>query len=264
MLKITSAFNPKVKNVVELREFKARKAQGLCLIEGEREIQAALEGGITIEELFVAEKYSNLPLTAIIRVCERSSVKIYELSSKVYQKIAYGEKTEGAVALARIRPARLEDLPQKTAGLFVVLETVEKPGNLGAILRTCDGAGVDGIIVCDPATDIYNPNTIRASLGAVFTTRVVATTNDEAWQFLKAGKIKTIATSPAAQKLYWKIDAKQSLALVLGSETKGLSPFWLKKSDEMLSIPMKGKLDSLNVSVSTAVILYDINRQRSA
>jgi len=263
MLKITSSANPKVKRAVDLRELKNRKALGLSLIEGEREILAALEAGVEIQELFIAEKYSNPSVAAIIKKCERGT-ELYELSANVFQKIAYGEKTEGLVAVGRVKAQRLDDLPQNATALLLVIEAVEKPGNLGAILRSCDGAGVDGIIVCDAATDIYNPNTIRASLGAIFTTRVVMATNEEAAQFLKARKVKMIATSPAAQKPYWKLDAKGAIALVLGSETKGLSPFWLKKADEVLSIPMKGKIDSLNVSVSTAVILYDINRQRSS
>jgi TrmH family RNA methyltransferase len=143
-----------------------------------------------------------------------------------------------------------------------VLETVEKPGNLGAILRTADAAKVDAVIICDNQTDIYNPNIIRSSLGSIFTNQVVCCRNDEAFEFLKNNNIRSYATSLKAGKLYYDCDYNKASALLMGSEAKGLSPFWHEKADELIKIPMDGKVDSLNVSVSTAVVVFEAFRQR--
>jgi TrmH family RNA methyltransferase len=261
--KIVSSSNPKIKRVLRLRDAGDRKKESRTLIEGEREILMALDAGIDVQELFVSEAYANKSVGEIIKKLEARHKEIYEAPAKVYQKIAYGQKKEGALAVAALRPGTFADLPRKDPALFVVIEHVEKPGNLGAILRSCDGAGVNGVLICDPATDIYNPNCIRSSLGGVFTTGIVVTSNDKALDFLKERNVRIAASSPSGEKPYWGLNARQPLALVVGSEREGLSAFWLKQAHETLRIPMKGKVDSLNVSVSTAVILYDINRQRS-
>ena len=147
--------------------------------------------------------------------------------------------------------------------LFVIVECIEKPGNLGAILRTCDGAGIDGVIICDGKTDIYNPNVIRASLGTIFSIKIVVSSNEEALKFLKTKNIKVCATLPLAKKVYTKEDLVNPLAIVVGSEQNGLTDFWVKHADLKVKIPMRGQADSLNVSASTAILLYEIIRQKS-
>ncbi|HLF18278.1 MAG TPA: RNA methyltransferase [Candidatus Omnitrophota bacterium] len=260
---ISSVTNPKIKHIVALRDRRSRKQDDLTIIEGEREIWMALEAKVDVRELYWFGE-SQDPLKAKIMDRLNSAKKpIYETSAPVFKKIAYGDREQGLLCLAKVAELGLNDMPKKEKAVYVVIERVEKPGNLGAILRSCDGAGADAVIVCDPSTDIHNPNAIRSSLGTVFTMKVAVTTSDKAYEFLKKNNVEVIATSPQAKKLYTQIDVNKSLALIVGSEREGLSPFWLRKAQQTLRIPMKGRVDSLNVSVSTAIVLYEINRQRS-
>jgi len=257
---ITSTSNEKIKRLIRLRERKERERSGLTIIDGGREIQRAIDAGIDILEIYHCGKLTKLST----RLKSEHNGLFIETNQKVFQRIAYGERQGGAVAIARIIPKSFDDLKAIKPALFLVLEGIEKPGNLGAILRTCDSAGVDGVILTEVASDLTNPNTIRSSLGALFTVNVVASNNKATLEFLKKQKVQVLATSPDAHKKYSQIDLKVPLALVMGSEDKGLSSFWIKAADDQISIPMKGTIDSLNVSASASIILYEIIRQRSS
>ena len=248
---ITSTQNSLIKEVLALR--KTRKESDLILIDGMREIQRALSAGVKIEKIFYSSKL----------LIDFDKSKLVEVSEKVFEKITYGERGTGAVALARVFPRKLSDLKLPSNPFVVVLESVEKPGNLGAIVRTCDGAGVDALLICDPKTDIYNPNVIRASTGTVFHVPVAAGTNEQIADFLQRKKISVAGAFPEAAKVYTQANLKGPLALALGTEDKGLSPFWQKRCDQKLKIPMQGWADSLNVSVSAAILIYEARRQRS-
>lgn len=260
---ITSLTNTRIKNVVQLRNRKQRMETGLTIVEGQREIARALKAGVTFKEFYICQDLLNASKSNNISVSSSGKVPVYETTKGVFSKIAYGDRTEGILAICEPRSLELNDLPSKTNSLFVLVESVEKPGNLGAILRTCDGAGVDGVIICDEKTDIYNPNVIRASLGAIFSVKVVVCSNQEALQYLQAKKITICATLPQAKNIYTDEMLKCALAVVVGSEQDGLTKFWIKNADLKVKIPMKGFADSLNVSASTAVLLYEILRQRS-
>jgi len=253
---IESVQNEKIKNLVKLREAsRERKQQSLFLIEGWREINLALKGGVEIENLFYCQDYIKQELGI-------DEEKIIEVSKKVFDKIAYRENPDGFLAVAKAKQEKLKNIKLSAKPLIIVLEAVEKPGNLGAILRTADAVGVDAIIINDPKTDIYNPNVIRASQGTVFTVPTVLSSIKETVEFCKNNKIKIFATTPDTKKEYTEINYKVGCAIVMGAEDKGLSDEWLKTADEKIKIKMSGKIDSLNVSVSTAIILFEASRQR--
>ncbi|MDP2708826.1 MAG: RNA methyltransferase [bacterium] len=255
-IKIESARNEKIKSIVKLTDSsRERKRQGLFLIEGKREIGLALSGGAEVINLFFCPDYGQAKP-------DLAEEAIIEVSKKVFSKISWRQHPDGLIALAKIRELKLEDLKLSSAPLLVILEAVEKPGNLGAILRTADAAGVDAVIINDSATDIYNPNVIRASQGTAFTVPVIVSSISETIKFCERNKIKIYAASPDAEREYADIDYTAGSAVLLGAEDKGLSAGWLKAADEKIKITMRGKIDSLNVSVSTAVILFEAVRQR--
>ena len=255
-IKIESLVNPKIKDIVKLRESsRERKEQGLFLIEGHREISLALKAGVEIENLIYSPGYIKRELAV-------DEEKIIEVSKKVFDKISYRENPDGFLAVARSREQKLTDLKLSANPLLVVLEAVEKPGNLGAILRTADAAGLDAVIINDLKTDLYNPNVIRASQGTVFTVAVVLSSIDETVEFCKEKGIKTLATALSATKKYTDVDYKSGCAVIMGAEDKGLSAKWLKMANEKIKIAMRGQIDSLNVSVSAAVVLFEALRQR--
>lgn len=254
---ISSLQNEKIKNIVKLRETsRERKKQGLFLIEGWREISLAAKAGIEIENIFYCCDYAK-------GKNEIGAEKKIEVSKNVFDKISCRENPDGFLAVAEFWTRKLENVKLSDKPLIIILETVEKPGNLGAILRTADAAGVDAVIVNDLKTDIYNPNVIRASQGAVFTAPIVLSSVDETAAFCKNNKIKIFAAAPAAKKQYIKMNYSRGCAIVIGAEDKGLSEKWLKSADENIKIKMSGKIDSLNVSVSAAIILFEILRQRA-
>jgi len=263
-MKITSLTNPRIKQLVRLRDRKARRETGLTLIDGWREIARAAEAGVEFKEMYlcptlmkVGEEKLPDPTTLV------SMDAVHEVNALVYEKIAFGDRREGVVAVCVVPQKTFRDLADRVNPCFVVVEDVEKPGNLGAILRSCDGAGIDGLIVCDERTDIYGPNCIRASLGTVFTVAVVQAGEEETREFLKQQQTRIFATTPAATQKYTDADFRGPTAIVVGSEEAGLSEFWLTANDVKLQIPMRGKADSLNVSVATALIIYEVLRQRS-
>ncbi|MCX5681565.1 MAG: RNA methyltransferase [Candidatus Omnitrophica bacterium] len=260
---ITSLQNPRVKAVVDLRERRSRDEAGLMIVEGLREISLAQKAGVVfhelyLEQLFFDEKANKNFIESISAQCK----EILLLPEYVFEKMTFGHRHEGVLGVCLQPKKGLKDIQLSKKPLVVVVESVEKPGNLGAILRTADAVGADGLIVCDPVTDIYNPNVIRSSLGAIFSVCVVQAAKEEALKFFKSNKMTVCATLPQADQCYSSIDMNVPLALVMGSEEKGLSEFWQKNCDVSVFIPMKGKVDSLNVSVSAAVVLYEAIRQR--
>lgn len=246
---ITSLQNPKVKHLVALQQKSSlRKEEGVFVVEGKREVEHCLSRGYEVVSYF------------------REGI---EVSSKVYEKIAYRGSTEGIVAVFKAKTLSLNDLHLKKNPLIVVLESVEKPGNLGAILRSADASGVDAVIVCDPLTDLYNPNLIRSSIGACFTVPVVACTSQECIAFLKDGKangtgsaIQILTAQLQDSELYYDTDMKKGTAIIMGTESTGLTQQWRTAADAHIRIPMLGQLDSLNVSVSAAILMYEAVRQR--
>lgn len=258
--KITSTKNDSIKRVVRLRD---KASKDFIIVEGVREIGRAARGGAAFVELFLyPDLFVSSEAQKLANQITASGAKTFETSKPVFEKISFGERKEGILALCQ-RPKRtLEHISLRPNPLVVVVESVEKPGNLGAILRTCDGAGVDGLIICDAKVDIFNANVIRASLGTVFSLAVVSAANSQALKFLKDNNIKTFAAVVGASTLYSSADFRQPAAIILGSEDKGLSDFWLENIDVPIGIPMAGQADSLNVSAAAAVIIYEAVRQR--
>lgn len=249
---ITSPQNPKIKDLLLLEtKSRERKARGLFVVEGRREYTRAVAAGYRTETLFVREGEPEQAQADFV------------VSAQVYGKIAFREGTEGIVAVMQARTQQLEDLPLSPVPLVLVLERVEKPGNLGAVLRTADAAGVDAVLVCDPLTDLYNPNLIRASLGAVFTIPVAACTSEEAHAWLAGHGIAVLTAQLQDSELYYEADMRRPVALVFGTEDQGLSPFWRERAQAHIRIPMAGMMDSLNVSVSAAILAFEAVRQRN-
>jgi RNA methyltransferase, TrmH family len=257
--KITSLQNDRVKNLVKLQKGSERKSQHLILIEGWREINKAIDKGFQIETLYLNETKGE---TVNLSEGDWFYGKTILLAANVFEKVAYRENTEGIIALARPKFHSLDTLKLRKNPLLIVLESVEKPGNLGAVLRTAEAAAVDAVIVCDPLTDIYNPNVIRSSLGCVFSIPVVVCRNQDAIQYLKEKKIRTYAAELKASKRYDLIDFSQPAAIVLGTEATGLTEEWINAANEKIIIPMLGSHDSLNVSVSAAILVFEALRQR--
>lgn len=257
MEQITSGQNPKIKHLLALQQKSSvRREEGLFVVEGQRELMHCVNAGYELDSVFLL---SGTSLTADVSL---DSAKSYEVSPKVYEKIAYRGSTEGVVAVVKSRSHALADLSLKANPLVVVLESVEKPGNLGAILRTADAAGVDAVIVCDPLTDLYNPNLIRSSIGAIFTVPTVACSSEECINFLKQNDIQILTAQLQDSNLYYDQNMKKGTAIIMGTESTGLTDLWRKAADAHIRIPMLGRLDSLNVSVSAAVLIYEAVRQR--
>ena len=249
--RISSGQNPKIKDLLVLAsKSRERKARGLFVVEGRREYRRALAAGYETVTLFVREGESEAEQADFI------------VTPQLYEKIALREGTEGIVAVMRAKERRLEDLQLSAAPLVLVLESVEKPGNLGAVLRSADAAGVDAVLVCDPLTDRYNPNLIRASLGAVFSVSTVACSSEEAYAWLVSHAIPILTAQLQDSEPYYETDMVRSTAIVFGAEDKGLSDFWRERADAHIRIPMAGAMDSLNVSVSAAILAFEAVRQR--
>ena len=259
---ITSTQNAKVKHVVALQQKSAlRRKEGLFVVEGRRELMHCLEAGYEIAECFVLDKLADLadladlaPLGSLVSL----------VSPQVYEKMAYRGSTEGVIAVVRERQRSLEDLQLCAAPLIMVLERVEKPGNLGAVLRSADAAKADAVIICDPLTDLYNPNLIRSSIGAIFSVPCVACSSEDCIAFLKARGIQILTAQLQDSSLYYDTDMLRGTAIVMGTESTGLTEVWRQAADAHIRIPMLGQLDSLNVSVSAAILLFEAVRQRNS
>lgn len=256
---INSHQNPTIKNIVKLKKGRNRKKEDRILIEGLREIIIALESGIQIESLLFSSDVKNLNLTLTKKIDDKNIIKIDE---KIFQKISNRENPDGYLAMAIPQENDLIKYKPKKDPLILILEKLEKPGNFGAIFRTADALGVDAIIVCEAQTDLYNPNIIRTSLGTVFTNKIFNCSNETAIEWLKKNKIKILATTPHTENNFYNENYKTGIAIAIGSEDKGLSDIWLEKCDKKILIPMHGKINSLNASVSAAIMLTEAVRQK--
>jgi TrmH family RNA methyltransferase len=262
---IASPHNDRIKSAAKLHKRNERDRTGSLLIEGVRELSRALESGIVIEEVFCCHDLLDQKDSApVLRSIEERRILLTAVGPKAFEKLAYREATGGLVAVARRPSSTLEDLPERDCPLYLVVDSVEKPGNLGALIRSADGAGATGVIITDPGTDLFNPNAIRSSLGTIFTMPNAMAEVSLAIHWLKVREVAIIAASPAAGALYTEADFTQPCAIVVGSEDAGLGPEWRQASDLQVGIPMKGSADSLNVSVTAAILLYEALRQRKA
>jgi len=261
---IQSPHNPRVKNLVRLRNARQRHRQGFFLIEGYRENNRAISQGLTLQTLYYCpENFKANDAKGIIDRAASKGVEIFRLSPLAFAKCSHRENPDGLLAVAPIWETKLEDVRFAASALLLVVESVEKPGNLGNLIRTADAAGADALIVTDPVADIFNPNVIRNSQGALFGFPVVVCDNESALAWLKKKGIQILATSPTAAEEYWRADFKAAVAIAVGSEKDGLSDFWLNKTTHRIKMPMAGNSDSLNVNVAAAIALFEAVRQRS-
>ena len=266
-LTITSLQNPKIKALLQLQQkSSARRREGLFVVEGQRELMHCLEKGWCVESLFVN---LDLPTAAegkdVLDMGQEGlrDCRVFGVSAAVYGKIADRGSTEGVVATVRMPKHGLSDLRVTAeAPLYVVLEGVEKPGNVGAVLRSADAAGVDAVIVCDEMTDLFNPNLIRASMGGIFSVPVATATSEECIAFLKGHGVRILTAQLQDSDLYYDCDMRGATAIVMGTEATGLTWRWREAADAHIRIPMRGILDSLNVSVSAAILMFEAVRQR--
>jgi TrmH family RNA methyltransferase len=260
---ITSLQNPLIKNILLLQEKpRERKVQNLMVVEGLREIKLALVSGFTVSALYYCRDFiSDNDLKSLISHAV-SSFEMIEVPPEIYNRLAYRKDHEGVIALANPKRMLFHDIHLSSNPLLLVLESVEKPGNLGAILRTADAAGLDAVIICDPQTDIYNPNAIRSSIGCIFTMPVITSTTEHTILWLRNNKIKMLGTALTSSHPYHEADFTMSCAIIMGSEANGLSQKWLDEADGLIRIPMKGRIDSMNVSASAAIVIFEALRQR--
>ena len=260
---ITSLQNERIKYVVKLWNRRFRDEEKRTLLEGYRAITRAVQCGMKIEECFYCPSmFLGSNEKALLAKLAGSGAKTSETTVPVFAKLAYRDRPEGLIAIAEIRGHKLEDMPFVKNGLYLVAERIEKPGNLGAILRSADAAGANGIIVCDKCTDIYNPNVITASTGTLFSVPLAESSSEEASAWLKKNGIKTLAATPHTDKNYTEVDMTTGIAIIVGAEQYGLSDFWLDNADLKVKIPMLGLADSLNVATATTILLYESARQR--
>ena len=258
---ITSAQNPFIRQLLQLKEkSRERKKTGLFIIEGAREISLALKGGYELEsvlfypELFPEEQLNNLTTKQLITI---------EISKEIYEKLAYRDTTEGILAVAKSKTHAINDLNFNTEHpLILIAEAPEKPGNIGAILRTADAAKVDAVIIANPKSDLYNPNIIRSSVGCVFTNNIAMGTTSEIIALLKAKNISIYCAALQASVIYTTQDFTKPTAIVVGTEATGLSNAWLESSTQNIIIPMQGEIDSMNVSVAAGILIFEAKRQR--
>lgn len=288
--KITSLQNPRVKLLVKLRDRRPRDEAGVFLVEGYRQIRRALEKNVELRDVYFSRDwFLGENEDALLAQAEAAGAELFELSKEAFAKVAYRERPDGLLAVAPQWKRGLDDLEAivgrsrrtpsspadnasqggisdpalHAAPFLLVVEAIEKPGNLGTILRSADAAGCDAVIVCDPVTDIFNPNVVRASTGVLFSVPLVVAESREVHAWLKQKGIRTAATTPHTDNIYTKTDLTGPLAIIMGSEQYGLSEFWMKESDVLVRIPMAGQADSLNVAMATIITLFEAVRQRN-
>tara|TARA_R110002051_G_scaffold4587_1_gene25085 strand:- start:6825 stop:7634 length:810 start_codon:yes stop_codon:yes gene_type:complete len=262
---ISSLQNPLIKKVLVLKDkSRERKKTGEFVLEGLRELQLALKANYDITTVFFNEAILSSDQVAQIIPIDQSELEVIKVSKEVYQKIAYRETTEGIIALVKSKSHLLSDLKFKNKNpLILVADATEKPGNLGAILRTADAAKLDAVLIVNPKGDLYNPNIIRSSVGCIFTNAIATGSTEEVIAFLKEHKIFIYCAALTASENYSKIDYTKASAIVVGTEATGLPQEWLKNSTQNIIIPMEGEIDSMNVSVSAAIIIFEAKRQRA-
>ena len=257
-MQIESLQNPRIKNLLKLQEkSRERKSQNLFVVEGLQENELALKGGFDSVEFYICESIFQNQI-------QLNDSKIFSISKNVFEKVAYRKSTGGIIGIYKTRSSKLEDLKLKEKSLLVVLEAVEKPGNLGAILRSCDGSATTAVIVCDPLVDFYNPNVIRSSVGTLFSNQIASASKEEVLNYLQSNQIQLVSTFLRDDTVsLYEADFNKSSAIILGTEAFGLSDFWAKNSDVLIKIPMLGQVDSLNVSNAAAICVYEALRQRT-
>ena len=262
---VNSLQNPRVKRAIRLRKRSVREEEKVVIIEGYRELRCAVDNQIWPHTLFYCpELFLGKNELGIIARCKEQGAMTIECTGRVFQKIAYRDRPEGLLALSRQVTIRLIDLELTDNPLLVVAVGIEKPGNLGSILRTADAVGADAVIVCDGRTDIHNPNTVRASIGTLFCLPVAEAESEEAIRWLREQGIRVVATTPDSNADYFDLDFTMPLAITVGTEQIGLSQEWMDRADQKARIPMLGQADSLNVANAAAVLLYEAMRQRRA
>lgn len=264
MERITSTTNPRVKHLVRLRDRRHRDDDGVFVVEGYRAVRRMLDAGVHPQELYVSpEWFQGTNEQALIDDARAHGADVIEMSREPFAKCAYRDRPDGLLAVVPQWKVGLADLELPAVPFLLVVEAIEKPGNLGTILRSADAAGIHAVLVCDQVTDMFNPNVVRSSTGVLFSMPVVVTSSDEVSAFLRAQNIRTVATTPDATLLYTDADLTGPIAVLMGSESFGLSQRWLGDADERVRIPMAGQADSLNVAMATIVTLFEAVRQRS-
>ncbi len=262
---IRSRQNPRVQALARLRERGERDATGRFLIEGTRELERAMDAGVKPEAVYYCPKLFKRPegAEAVLAAADAAGAELVELGEEAFDKAGYREGADGLIGVAKTWKPTLAALPAPTgAPLYLVVEAVEKPGNLGALLRTADAAGCTAVLVCDPVTDLFNPNVVRSSQGAVFSMPVAVADAAATERWLRERGVAILATTPAGDSMHWSPDYRQPSALLLGSEKDGLSDFWFQNSDRRIGIPQLGRADSLNVGMAAAICLFEAVRQR--
>ncbi len=263
MLQITSTQNPRIKEVIKLDKRSYRDEQDIVVVEGFREVRRALDNGrIPLAHFFCPELFQGENDAPLVERSNQIGAEMFECSRDVFGKIAYRDRPEGHVALFRQLHLTLGGLKLPSNPLLIVAEAIEKPGNLGSLLRSADAAGVHGVIVCDRCTDIHNPNCVRSSIGTLFSLPVVEASSDDSLAWLRQNGIKILAATPNTKHEYTDVDMRGGIAIVVGTEKFGLSDRWMKEADLQVRIPMLGQIDSLNVACATTILLYEAVRQR--
>lgn len=264
---ITSLQNPLVKDLVLLKEkSKTRKKTGHFLIEGLRELDLAFQGNYSIDTvLFDTHLISQNDIEILLEKYDSSNTELIEIAPDVYHRLAHRDTTGGVIAMAKSKLHSLDDIRFKTKNpLILVAESIEKPGNIGALLRTADAANIDAVLIADPKTDLYNPNCIRSSVGCVFTNQIAVDSTKNIIDFLKSNNINTYcATLSESSQDYYLQDFSKPTAIVVGTEATGLSKKWNDVAKQNIIIPMQGKIDSINLSVAAAVLIFEAKRQRN-
>ncbi|HEV8051532.1 MAG TPA: RNA methyltransferase, partial [Parachlamydiaceae bacterium] len=263
---LSSVQNPRIKQLVKLRDRSAREETDQFLIEGYRELLRAVDSGFPIDTLFIcSDLFLGSNEQFLIERIRQNGAQILSCTKPVFEKISYRDRPDGLIGLAPQRHLTLSDFDKLLIGkdnpFLVVAEAIEKPGNLGTILRSSDAVGLDGLIVCDRCTDIHNPNVVRASTGTLFTVPVAETKGDETLNWLKQNKIAIVAATPSAEKEFTDVDLTGPIAIAVGTEQLGLSKRWMNEADIQVRIPMCGVADSLNVAMATTLLLYEALRQ---
>lgn len=253
MQTITSPSNPRFKEALQLHTSRGRKKQNRIIVFGRREIDRAISEGITPDQIFVQSESV---------ISSFDDQKVYQLPEKLFQKLSYGNRIEDAIMTAARPLTGLNSFNLKEEAFVTVLESIEKPGNLGGILRSADGSGVDGVIVANPVTDVYHPNSIRNSSGATFGLPIAVDSNENVLMKLQSSGFRILVASPNAESNFYDVDLRGKTAIVLGNEAQGVTDFWSEAADEAFNIPMLGIADSLNVSVTAAIVMYESLRQR--
>lgn len=262
---ITSLQNPRVKHLVKLRDRRHRDSSGRFLIEGYRELSRALARKVAVEEVFFSPDWfsSENDPALLLEIARSRGAGLFQLSKVAFEKCSYRDKPDGFLAVAKQWRHSLDELSLPPDPLLLVCERIEKPGNLGALLRCADAAGAHAVIVCDAVTDIFNPNVVRASTGVLFSVPVVVSRREEFADFVRVRGIKIVATTPRADLLYTAADMKGPLAVLIGGEHFGLGEEWLAHADLKVRIPMAGQADSLNAGMAAIIVLFEAVRQRS-